>query len=50
MDKLEDMLDKYNFYCCYQSFINIVRLSFIKVNSESKITLLCLKNMKGKCY
>lgn len=49
MEQLEDVLKGYNFYRCYQSFIiNLSKVSFIKVNSESKNYSIMFEGYDGE--
>lgn len=49
LDELERMLESSNFYRCYQSFIvNLSKVSFIKVNNETKNYALQFENYAGE--
>lgn len=49
MDELEVMLQGYNFYRCYQSFIvNLALISFINVNSEKRSYSILFEGYSGE--
>lgn len=49
MDELENMLEGSNFYRCYQSFlVNLSKVSFIRVNNETKNYALLLDGYAGE--
>ena len=49
LDELEKLLAAYNFYRCYQSFIvNLSKVSFVKVNNETKNYVLTFEGYAGE--